>query len=238
MQKVMFFGSSPFSTIVLQKLIDSKIDISSVVTKPDKPVGRHLKLTANPVKEWTLKNGLTVYEGLENLPVAPGDVGLVAAYGKIIPQSLIDKFAGKIYNIHPSLLPKYRGPSPLQQQILDSVTETGVTIIQLDAQMDHGPIVAVAKDTIKTDDNSQSLGERLFNLGTDLFINEVLNKKPQAIKQDHLQATYTKLLTRQDGFVPWEEFTKNGPELKQKFRAYFPWPGVWTLGPDGQRRKM
>ena len=103
---------------------------------------------------------------------AGGEVlGLVAAYGQIIKPEVLDQFHGQIYNIHPSLLPKYRGPSPLQQQILDGVTDTGVTIIQLDAQMDHGPIVAVAHDNILPDDTTQTLGNRLFEKGAELFLN-------------------------------------------------------------------
>ena len=249
--QIVFFGSSPFSAPVLQKLVDAKVDVKAVVTQPDKPVGRHLRLTPNPVKVLAQKNNIPAFDS----PTASihhlesNIIGLVAAYGQIIPQTVLDAFGGHIYNIHPSLLPKYRGPSPLQQQILDDVKETGVTIIQLDAQMDHGPIIATARDTIRLDDTTISLGNRLFALGTDLILNSqfsIFNQIP--IPQNHKQATYTKLLTRKDGFLPWEKFQQlidstryhydPHSSLACLFRAYYPWPGVWTLTPQGQRVKL
>ena len=257
---LIFFGSAPFSTIVLQKLIDyslstSRFALSAVVTTPDKPVGRHLTLTPNPVKLLAQKHGLPVIEKLSELIVILNEVknpvGLVAAYGKILKSEILSKFDGHLYNIHPSLLPKYRGPSPLQNQILDGVTETGVTIIQLDEQMDHGPIVAQQKDQILDSDTFQSLGTRLFELGADLFTNVILPAKrmneihdggggsrldSSATPQNDSLATYTHMLTRESGFVPYDQFK---PELlDKKFRAYYPWPGVWTTTPEGKRLKL
>ncbi len=251
-QQIVFFGSSPFSIVVLQKLLDAgRYALTAVVTTPNKPVGRHLKLTPNPVKVLAEKNNIPVYTSpltpLQNFGEgnARGEVvGLVAAYGQLIKQGTLDKFNGQIYNIHPSLLPKYRGPSPLQQQILDGVIDTGVTIIQLDALMDHGPIAAVAPDKILPTDTTQTLGEKLFSKGADLFIS-LLNIEHWPLNiQDHSQATYTKKLTRQDGFVPWEEFNKliihpkSSLSLSLKFRALYPWPGVWSLTPNGERVKL
>ncbi len=250
MQPIIFFGSAPISNVVLQKLIDAKVPVTAVVTKPDKPVGRHLKLTPNPVKTLALQNKIKVYDSLSDLDVAKGIIGLVAAYGKIIPQKVLDKFNIQIYNIHPSLLPKYRGPSPLQQQILDGVTETGITIIQIDEKMDHGPIVAQEKDELLPDDTTQSLGKRLFTRGTDLFLKTQDPKyKIHTTEQDHSQATYTKLLTRQDGFIPYDQFslylsdsTQNHYDphsyVSRLFRAYHPWPGIWSLDPQGRRVKL
>jgi len=250
MTNLVFFGSSPFSIIVLEKLLNAQgCTLCAVVTTPDKPTGRHLKLTPNQVKVFAQKNNIPILETMNDYRMPMNDngmtVGLVAAYGKIIPQSVIDAFGGRIYNIHPSLLPKYRGPSPLQQQILDGVTETGVTIIQLDAQIDHGPIMATVRDIIKSDDTAITLGNRLFSLGADLILNSqfsIFNQIP--IPQNHNEATFTKKLTRQDGFLPWEKFNKlitdstashHDPHL---FRAFYPWPGVWTLAPEGKRVKL
>ena len=226
---VTFFGSSQFSTTVLQKLIDAHLPVSAVVTLPDKPAGRHLKLTPNPVKILAEKYRVPVYTSPQG-----GMVGLVAAYGRIIPQQILDKFNNQIYNIHPSLLPKYRGPSPLQNQILDGVVESGVTLIQLDDQMDHGPIVAQQKDVIHPDDTWKTLGERLFAKGADLFL-QLQNPHPKP--QNHQQASYTKKLTRQDGFVTWEEFQQPN-KLERKLRAFANWPGVWTADPAGRRLKL
>ena len=243
-KQIVFFGSSEFSLPVLEKILNAQgLSLCAIITTPDKPAGRHLKLTPNPVKVLAQKNNILILEP-NHYHLEPDVVGLVAAYGKIIPQEILDKFNGQIYNIHPSLLPKYRGPSPLQQQILDGITETGVTIIQLDALMDHGPVVAITHDIISPDDTTETLGNRLFEKGADLFIDQYSVLSTQKKEQDHSQATYTKKLTRQDGFLPWEEFNKlitnstqnrHAPRL---FRAFFPWPGVWSIDPHGQRRKL
>ncbi len=242
---LIFFGSSPFSVVVLEKLVTSdKNQVSLVVTKPDRPVGRHMELQSNPVKIAAEKHGVPVTDQLTSLPTDnPQTVGLVAAYGKIIPHSVLNTFGNQIYNIHPSLLPKYRGASPLQQQILDSVTKTGVSLIQLDAEMDHGPIVAQEKNTILADDTWITLGNRLFAKGTDLFLNsQFSNLNSQLIPQDHSEATYTKKITRQDGFVSWKDINSQlsilNSQLQRKFRAYAQWPGIWTTMPDGKRLKL
>ncbi|MEK7155147.1 MAG: methionyl-tRNA formyltransferase [Patescibacteria group bacterium] len=248
-KQVVFFGSSEFSVIVLEKVLSAKCPVLSVVTTPDKPMGRHLKLTPNPVKLLAQEHRIPVattmnYELLTN---NSRPVGLVAAYGKIIPQSAIDAFGGQICNIHPSLLPKYRGPSPLQQQILDGITETGVTIIQLDSEVDHGPIIAQEKEKITSDDTTVTLGVKLFAKGADLFL-QLLNNSPLPFpslsQREGPEVSYTKKLTRQDGFLEFEEF-KNYlkiENLKLKidrlWRAYYPWPGVWTTTPEGQRLKL
>src|SRR3990172_614896 len=191
MNSLVLFGSSPFSVIVLEKILNSstlQLSRSAIVTTPDQPAGRHLKLTPNPVKALAQQHNILVIESLGDLISnfkfqTSNSLGLVAAYGKIIPQSVLNLFHGRIYNIHPSLLPKYRGPSPLQQQILDGITETGVTIIKLDEKMDHGPIVAVANDIIFPGDTTRSLGERLFAKGADLFLSLVLSTSHLALKE-------------------------------------------------------
>lgn len=245
MTKLVFFGSAPFSTIVLEKLLNAKCLILSVVTKPDKPVGRHLQLTPNPVKVLAQKSNIPVLETINDQRMTMNDdcmtIGLVAAYGQIIPQEILNKFNGRIYNIHPSLLPKYRGPSPLQQQILDGISETGVTIIQLDEKMDHGPVVTQEKDVIYPDDTWTTLGNRLFAKGANLFL-KIQGSGLKVQDQDHSQATYTKKLTRADGFITWEEFNNqlstNNSRLGRLWRAFHPWPGVWTTDASRKRIKL
>jgi len=239
-KQLIFFGSSPFSNIVLEKVLGSRFEVISVVTTEDKPAGRHLQLTPNPVKVLAQKNNIPILEP-NHYNLEPGVIGLVAAYGKIIKQEVLNAFAGRIYNIHPSLLPKYRGASPLQQQILDGVSETGVTIIQMDEQVDHGPIVAQEKDVIRPDDTWKTLGNRLFARGAEIFLKlepKTYNLKPQ----NESEATFTKKLTRQDGFVTWEEFKRvldtNPAALDPKMRAFQDWPGVWTLTPNQKRLKL
>jgi methionyl-tRNA formyltransferase len=244
MPKIVFFGSSEYSVFVLQQLITYNLQLI-VITPPDKPVGRHLRLTPNPVKLLALKNNLQVFENISELTtynLQPNSIGLVAAYGRIIPQLVLDIFNTHIYNIHPSLLPKYRGSSPLQQQILDGVVQTGVTIIQLDAQMDHGPIVAQKTHTISDSDTPLILGKRLFELGIEMFIKKLTtnNLKPIAV-QDDSRATYTHKLTRQDGFIEYSvlknylELRSLNLEFERKFRAFSPWPGIWSINPEGKR---
>ena len=242
-KQIVFFGSSPFSCIVLEKLLIAHCSVLSVVTTEDKPVGRHLRITPNPVKVLAQKNNIPVFETMNDYCMTMNDnrmtVGLVAAYGKIIPQEILDKFNAQIYNIHPSLLPKYRGPSPLQQQILDGVIDTGVTIIKMDDKMDHGPIISFARDVILPDDTTITLGNRLFSLGADLILNSqfsIFNQIP--ISQNSNEATYTKKLTRQDGFIPFQELGARSQELARMKRAFVGWPGVWTIDPDGKRIKI
>lgn len=263
-KKVVFFGSSAYSIPSLETLLINNIPVSRVITTEDKPAGRHLKLTPNPLKQFALEWKLPIFTSpsFPLLSLGEGNpkgevVALVAAYGKIIPESVLNTFNNQIYNIHPSLLPKYRGPSPLQFQILDGLTETGVTLIQIDAKMDHGPIVAQEKDVILDTDTPETLGKRLFIKGTKLFIELLKNNSPLLFPslnlreglgvsypqhQDDSQASFTKKLTRQDGYIAWDEYqsalkTKN-PKLKIKLRAFYPWPGLWTTDPKGNRIKI
>ncbi|KKU56716.1 MAG: Methionyl-tRNA formyltransferase [Candidatus Amesbacteria bacterium GW2011_GWA2_47_11b] len=241
-KQVVFFGSSEFSVIVLEKLLNAQgLSLCAVVTTPDKPVGRHLKLTPNPVKVCAQKHhNIPVFTDIHdflstNLPT--NTIALVAAHGRRLGPKTLSKFNNQIYVIHPSLLPKYRGPSPLQQQILDGAVETGVTIIQADLGEDTGPIVAQEKDVILPNDTTITLGNRLFEIGANWFIEnsfQISNFKFQI--QDQGLATFTKKLTRQDGFIPWEQF--HPEKLDRQFRAFIPWPGVWTTTPQGQRLKL
>lgn len=247
MPPLVFFGSSPFSVLVLEKVLSTQYKVLSVVTTPDVPVGRGLKLTPNPIKVLAQKHTIPVFTDIkEFLNTSPlGEVGLVAAYGRLIGPKTLAKFASHIYGIHPSLLPKYRGPSPLQQQILDGITATGVTLLQLDLGEDTGPIVAQATDVISPTDTTQSLGERLFLKGTDLFL-DLLKTFPSLRLREGLgegyrpqieaEATDTPMITRQSGFLPWDEFIKF--DCDRKFRAYFGWPGIWSKNPNGKRVKL
>ncbi|HJZ06029.1 hypothetical protein A2634_01035 [Candidatus Amesbacteria bacterium RIFCSPHIGHO2_01_FULL_48_32] len=259
MSSLVFFGSSPFSVIVLEKVLGSGFQVAATVTTPDKPAGRGLKLTHNPVKLLALKHHIPVYISPSSIPPLNlrggkgGVIGLVAAYGKIIPQSILDKFNDHIYNIHPSLLPKYRGPSPLQQQILDGVTQTGVTIIQLDALMDHGPIVAQQKDVILPNDTWITLGNRLFEKGAKLFLTSplppLLNQErgTEGVRykpQNEAEASFTQKITRQSGFIEFEKL-KNYLDLgiceldiARMHRAFVGWPGIWSIDPSGKRVKL
>ncbi|MEK7163370.1 MAG: methionyl-tRNA formyltransferase, partial [Patescibacteria group bacterium] len=209
---IVFFGSSPFSVVALQKLVLSeKCSVLTVVTTPDKPVGRHLKLTPNPVKAFAEKHHLPVFTDvhdflLSDLPA--NTIALVAAHGRRLGPKTLSKFNNQVYVIHPSLLPKYRGPSPLPQQILDGVTKTGVTLIQADLGEDTGPIVTQEKTGITSTSTTVTLGVKLFTLGADLFIKFLLDPNHYHLKpQDNALASYTHKLTRANGFLPFAQFT-------------------------------
>ncbi|OGH02229.1 MAG: hypothetical protein A2798_03855 [Candidatus Levybacteria bacterium RIFCSPHIGHO2_01_FULL_37_17] len=158
------------------------------------------------------------------------DLGVVADFGLIIPKEVLNHFPHGILNVHPSLLPKYRGPSPIQQAILNGDEKTGVSIIKLDEQMDHGPVLTAEERQISPDDTAQSLYEILFREGARLLIDVIelyVGGEINLKEQNHEHATFTKTLTRQDGYVSVEKM----PEfeiLNRIARAYFPWPGVWT----------
>ncbi|MEK7160311.1 MAG: methionyl-tRNA formyltransferase [Patescibacteria group bacterium] len=168
-------------------------------------------------------------------------LGVVADFGLIIPPGVIDFFKFGIINIHPSLLPKYRGPSPVQSAILNGDSKTGVTIMQLDKYMDHGPILIQEEEGIAPNDTSKSLYERLFKIGAVLLQKTIQKLETENLtpkEQDHENATFTKQLKRDDGFVDFK--TVSSKEFFDRLiRAYYPWPGVWTrlrLSYDGQAK--
>ncbi|MCX6817108.1 MAG: formyltransferase family protein [Candidatus Beckwithbacteria bacterium] len=146
-------------------------------------------------------------------------------------------------NLHPSLLPRYRGSTPVPCQILKGETESGISIIQMTDQFDAGPIVAQEKVPILPDDTTPDLLKRCFTKGANLLVNILpayLNNKITQKKQDESQATFTRKFTKQDGFISWEEFKKSrqSPTLDRKIRALFPWPGVWTTMPNKKTLKL
>jgi methionyl-tRNA formyltransferase len=144
---------------------------------------------------------------------------------------MLNTFPYGIINIHPSLLPKYRGPTPVQSAILNGDTETGVSIIKLDKFLDHGPLIAQTKEKINENDTAKTLYERLFKIGGELLV-KTLNKYENAqglfTEQDHANATFTKALTRDDGFLDLKNIYEAKEFFEKMIRAYYPWPGVWT----------
>ncbi|MEW5805716.1 MAG: methionyl-tRNA formyltransferase [Patescibacteria group bacterium] len=231
-----FFGSNEFSVIVLEKLCQANLIPSLVITLPDKPADRKkiptpppLKLTADNLQLTTLQP-----ESLKNNPeliktiaeLKP-EFGIVAAYGKIIPKSVLDLFPKGVLNLHPSLLPKYRGPSPIQTAILNGDKKTGVSIILLDEEMDHGPILAQEQAFISSDeyftDPSKNLalqGAEALKKAVPLWLEDKISPKPQK----HSQASYTKLFTWQDGKI---EPNKPIKQVYNQIRALSEEPGTW-----------
>lgn len=264
-----FFGTPEFSKITLEILTKNNLTPSLFVTSPDKPVGRKQILTPSPVKQFAAQKGLKVktpatssaiFDEIANLNEKKIDFAILAAYGFIISPSVIQLFPHGILNIHPSLLPKYRGPTPIQTAIINGDEETGVTIIKLNEKIDEGEIVAQEKTPIDPNDTSITLGEKLFKAGTNLLIKilpDYLEGKIKLTPQNNNVVTghwpvttnMTKKFTKQDGFILFENL-KNvyrsetlakddkynlSHQIYNKFRAFQPWPGIWTNLPNGKR---
>lgn len=231
MKKIVFFGTPDFVLPICEALRNLKdFHLAAVVTGPDKPVGRRQILTSSPVKQWALDHNVPVIsEDLKSSILnLKSDLGILAAYGKIIPQEIIDLFPKGILVIHPSLLPKYRGASPVPAAILKGDKETGVTIFKMDSLMDHGPIITQFREKIKADDTTESLLLRLFNktsVSLLTILKPYIEDKIIPTVQNHKKATFCPLLKKEDGKINW-----HWPALKidRLIRAMIPWPGAWT----------
>ena len=250
-----FFGTPEFAAIILEKLIQAGLIPAAVVANPDRPVGRKKIITPPPVKQ-LIANGKWPIEVLQpehpetisyRLSAIRPEVFIVAAYAQILPKEILAIPRLGTIGIHPSLLPKYRGPTPIQTVILKGGTETGVTLYLMDEKIDHGATLAVSRLPLITRENYESLLKKLADLGAELLI-ATLPKfikreiKPQA--QDASQATYTKKFDAHDAFVDAADLkkaeTEGGAialEIDSKIRALNPEPGTWTLE-NGTRFKL
>jgi methionyl-tRNA formyltransferase len=248
---IAYFGSPDFSARFLEKLITDEetkklVKVKLVVTQPDKPVGRKQILTPTPVKQIALKidNSLEIAcpaklaeQSGKNckLKISQLDLALVYAYNQIIPKDYLTLPKYGFWCIHPSLLPKYRGPSPIATALINGDEETGVTIFKMDEKIDHGLIIAQEKIAISPTDLRPDLEKKLTDLAFAMFkklISTDLNKL-QLIPQDDQKATYTKKLKKEDGFIEISNLKTqiaNDPKrLFNIFRGLYPWPGIWTL---------
>jgi methionyl-tRNA formyltransferase len=235
--KAIFMGTPDFAVPSLNALIhDERFDVVGVVTQPDRPSGRGQKIVMSPIREMAQKYALKTFqpesvknnpELIEELKALGADIIVVVAYGKILPQELID--ITKIVNIHGSILPKYRGASPISQAILDGEKETGVTLMELSLGMDEGNIIATT-EMIAIDrlDTTKSLSEKMSQAGAKLLI----DKLPAYIEgniiptpQDNSQATYTKLIKKEDGAIDW---SKDERDITKQIMAMSPWPSAYT----------
>ena len=234
--KIVFFGTARLAQIVLEKLIDSPYRPQVVVTVPDKKAGRGQKEQISPVKKTALENNLEIlqpkdlYELNVKSQLSNVDLAILVAYGLIIPKEILTIPKYGFVNVHPSLLPKYRGPSPIQTAILAGEKKIGVSIILLDEKIDHGPILAQKKITIATNDTHASLIEYLGKIGSRLLIQILPKYLAGSLKsktQNHSQATFTKHIKKSSGYLDPE----NPPDpqtFDRMIRAYHPWPGVLT----------
>lgn len=245
--RLIFAGSSIVSTYFLQVLIeDPNINVVSIITQPDKPQGRRKKIQPTPVKTMALTYQLrtltpkSLYKPsfIEKVASFKPDIMLVASYAQIIPLQIINIPKHKTICFHPSLLPKYRGTTPIQTAILKEERMTGFTFFLMDEKIDHGPIIYQEKIPITKNDNYETLSEKLFKKGAQIsltVIKDYLEKKISPLAQNHKEATYTKLLTRNDGYIDCNK--ESLKKISIKFKAYYPWPGIWTFW-QGKRLKI
>ncbi len=231
-------GTPIYAAYILENIISSQHDVVGVFTKPDRPYGRSKELIPSPVKKIAVNHNipflqpdnLKTHQSIKDfLGNVHAEIAIVAAYGLILPTSILSVFPLGCLNIHPSLLPKYRGPSPVSTSILNGDTVTGVTIIKLGEGIDNGPILDQKKVLIEQNEKCDNLTNRLFNISSSMII-EVLtslekNRIPEK-KQSDKDATYTKKLDRSDGLINW---TKSANQISDMLRAYHPWPGTYTI---------
>jgi methionyl-tRNA formyltransferase len=231
--KLIFFGTSEFAVPALEMLFKNGYEISAVVTTPDEPAGRKQLLAPSPVKITAQKLNLNILQPqslkIENLNLTENlDLGITASYGKIIPKEIINSFKFGILNIHPSLLPKYRGPSPIQTTLLNGDKETGVTLFLIDEKVDHGPIIADQKLKIMDQEKYEELHDRLSIIGAELMIKtlpDYISGKIQPTEQDHNSAIFTEIFKKEDGKINWSDSAEN---IFNKYRAFHIWPEIWT----------
>jgi methionyl-tRNA formyltransferase len=227
----------------LKALVEAGHEIQVVITQPDRPARRGMKLTPPPVKQAARELGLELYqperirdpEGVERLRELQPDLLVVVAYGQIIPRSVLAIPRLGAINVHASLLPRHRGAAPVAHAILAGDAETGVTIMRMDEQLDHGPMLATRATAIAEGENAAQLTARLALLGAQLLVETLQQlEEIEAIEQDHLAATAAPRLRREDGELEWGIGAR---EIDRRVRALQPWPGV-TLPTSRGRVKV
>lgn len=262
--KIIFWGTSEFAIPALTALLNAEYSIAAIVTAPDKPAGRKQILTPPPVKAWVMK-----HEAWSTIPILQPeklsdtqityhitnikpDIFIIAAYGKIIPADILAIPKYGALNIHPSLLPQWRGPSPIQYAILNGDTETGATIMQIDTKIDHGPILAQRELGISnfkflqpwadpplaeiSKTTYSELRDALAKLGAEI-LTETLPKylagEIMPMPQNESQATYSKILKKDDGHIDW---SRPAEEIERMVRALNPWPGAYAFWQRNEKK--
>lgn len=233
--KVIFLGTPDFSVPTLKAIIKSHHQLLAVVTQPDKPSGRGERLSYSPVKQVALENNLKVLQydrirlqGVDDLKRLAPDIMVTCAFGQILSQEIIDIAPHGIINVHASLLPKYRGAAPIQWSILNGDKETGVTIMQTEAGIDTGDIIAVEKTIISPEETAGELFDRLSLIGAELLVrtlDDIEQGTATFTPQDHSSATHVKMLKKSDGML---DFENNCETLVNFVRGMNPWPCAFT----------
>ena len=234
--RILFMGSPKFALPVLKNLIDSQHDLVAIYTQPDKPAGRGNKMTSPAIKLFAESLGFKVHQPsslkdpkiLQEASQLNPDLIVVAAYGKLIPKELLLIPRYGCWNLHPSLLPEYRGPSPVVSAILDGKITTGVTLMQMDEGLDTGPIISQEKIRIDINESVKKCTEKLFAIGADMLIKnlpDLISGTVISKPQMKAFATTTKLVKKSDGLIDWHTSAEHIIRME---RAYRPWPGIYT----------
>lgn len=251
---IVFFGTPHFAVHVLDELENANLTPDVVVTQPDKPAGRGLALTQSPVKAWALTRDIPVLEpkslkkeseALDFLKNSEWDLFLVAAYGKILPKDILDLPQKGVLNVHPSLLPRFRGASPVESQILADEREVGVSIMLMDEEMDHGPVLAAASITPEQWPLKASILEPLLaQAGGELLAETIpawLAGDITPEEQEHDRATYTSKIMKENGHIEITRHPMSGKDeycKYLKFCAYDGWPGVFFMYEKNSGQKI
>jgi len=235
----MYFGTPQFAVPTLERLLGSSHPVVGVVTQPDRPRGRGQHVTASPVKVVAEAHGVPVLQPtqlrdaafLDSVRDLAPDIGVVAAYGRILPQALLDLPAHGMVNVHASLLPRWRGAAPIHRAVIAGDTVTGVTIMRVVLALDAGPMLARTEVPITSGDTSESLEPQLASAGADLLVatlDRLAAGPVTEVPQDEAQVTYAERLQRSESVVVW---TRSAVEIDRQIRGLQPWPlAVVTIG--------
>lgn len=235
-KRIVFAGTPAFGLPCLEALHQSSHEIIAVYTQPDRPAGRGRALQASSVKQWALTHHIPIYQpvnfksqtDLDTFAALKPDVMVVIAYGLLLPQSLLDIPRFGCINVHGSLLPRWRGASPIQQAILHGDDHSGVTIMQMEAGLDTGPMLQEASCSITPETTAGTLHDTLANLAVAPLLSvlsQLGNKTLHAVAQDDAQASYAKKIQKQDACIQWHE---PALAIDRQIRAFNPWPIAWT----------
>ncbi len=234
--KIVYMGTPDFAVPALKALVENRHDVCLVVTQPDRKKGRGRKLLPPPVKVMAKSLGIETAQPesvkdpafIEKLKMTRPDYFIVAAFGHILSQEILDIPKSGAINIHASLLPKYRGAAPIQRAVMEGEKETGITTMLMDKGMDTGDILMINKTPVHPDDTAADIHDRLSAIGADLIISTLeglLNKTVTPVPQDHSKATYAPMLSKKEGRINW---TLSAKAIESFIRGVTPWPGAYT----------
>jgi len=230
--RVIFAGTPDFSVPVLQALLDSRYEVVAVYAQPDRPAGRGRKLKPGPVKQLAEDSGIPVYQPVslkdaasqQQLAALRPDLMVVVAYGLLLPQAVLDMPSLGCVNLHASILPRWRGAAPIQRAILAGDSETGVCLMQMEAGLDSGPVLAEVRTLIATDETGGSLHDRLSQLAANLLaeqLDDLAGGHLQAVIQDESQVSYAHKLDKGEASIDWQQ---DAMAIERRVRAFNPWP--------------